>query len=76
MITGHFFFVIASDVALSSYNYYIAKYVVQTVFLIWSFLLYLTFLYAGYKIIHLLQSVPSSMLMRDNSNTHQKGLFL
>ncbi|XP_076482479.1 uncharacterized protein LOC117160390 isoform X1 [Bombus vancouverensis nearcticus] len=75
IITGHFFFVIASDVALTSHNCYIAKYVVQTVFLIWSILLYLTFLHAGYKIIHLLQSVPSSMLMRDNSNTHQKGIM-
>lgn len=51
------------------------KYVVQIVFLIWSILLYLIFLHAGYKLIHLLQTVPNSMLMRD-SNTHQKGLFI
>ncbi|KOX67156.1 hypothetical protein WN51_09400 [Melipona quadrifasciata] len=75
IITGHFFFVIASDIALISHNCYMVKYVVQTVFLIWSILLYLTFLHAGYKIIHLLQTVPSSMLMRDSSNTHQKGIM-
>ncbi|CAK9796942.1 hypothetical protein ANTPLA_LOCUS1020 [Anthophora plagiata] len=75
IITGHFFFVIASDIALTSPNCYMVKYVVQTVFIIWSILLYLTFLHAGYKIIHLLQTVPSSMLMRDSSNTHQKGIM-
>lgn len=80
IITGHFVFVIASDVALTSHNCYmvkyVVKYVVQTVFLIWSILLYLMFLHAGYKITHLLQTVPSSMLMRDNSNIYQKGLFV
>ncbi|XP_053994596.1 uncharacterized protein LOC128884926 isoform X1 [Hylaeus volcanicus] len=75
IITGHFFFIIASDIALTSHNCYMVKYVVQTVFLVWSILLYSTFLHAGYKIIHLLQTVPSSMLMRDNSNTHQKGIM-
>lgn len=76
IITGHFFFVIVSDVALTSHNCYMAKYLVQTVFLIWSILLYLTFLHAGYKVMHLLRTMPSSMLTRDNSNAHHKGLFL
>ncbi|XP_076662986.1 uncharacterized protein LOC143366094 isoform X2 [Andrena cerasifolii] len=75
IITGHFIFVIASNIVLTSHNCYMVKYVVQTVFLIWSILLYLTFLHAGYKVMHLLQTVPSSMLMRDNSNTHQKGIM-
>ncbi|XP_076618717.1 uncharacterized protein LOC143340526 isoform X3 [Colletes latitarsis] len=75
IITGHFFFVIASNIALTSHNCYMIKYVVQTVFLVWSILLYSIFLRAGYKIINLLQTVPSSMLMRDNSNTHQKGIM-
>nr|KAF7427272.1 hypothetical protein H0235_006966 [Vespula pensylvanica] len=75
IITGHFFFVIVSDVALTSHNCYMAKYVVQTVFLIWSILLYLTFLHAGYKVMHLLKTMPSSMLTRDNSNAHQKGIM-
>ncbi|KAK2584041.1 hypothetical protein KPH14_006492 [Odynerus spinipes] len=75
IITGHFFFVIVSDVALTSHNCYMAKYVVQTVFLIWSILLYLTFLHAGYKVMHLLRTMPSSMLTRDNSNAHQKGIM-
>ncbi|XP_016772609.1 uncharacterized protein LOC412943 isoform X2 [Apis mellifera] len=74
IITGHFFFIIASDIALISHNCYMVKYVVQIVFLIWSILLYLIFLHAGYKLIHLLQTVPNSMLMRD-SNTHQKGIM-
>ncbi|KAL2726839.1 uncharacterized protein V1478_007117 [Vespula squamosa] len=75
IITGHFFFVIVSDVALTSHNCYMAKYVVQTVFLLWSILLYLTFLHAGYKVMHLLRTMPSSMLTRDNSNAHQKGIM-
>ncbi|XP_046146064.1 uncharacterized protein LOC114875792 isoform X1 [Osmia bicornis bicornis] len=75
VITAHFVFVIASDIALTSHNCNMVKYVVQTLFLIWSILLYLIFLYAGYKIIHLLQTVPSSMLMRDNSNIHHKGIM-
>ncbi|OAD58749.1 hypothetical protein WN48_10294 [Eufriesea mexicana] len=75
IITGHFLFVIASDIALTSHNCYMVKYVVQTVFLIWSILLYITFLHAGYKINHLLKTVPSSMLMRDSSNTPQKGIM-
>ncbi|XP_017892686.1 uncharacterized protein LOC108632545 [Ceratina calcarata] len=75
IITGHFFFVIASDIALTSHNCYMVKYVVQTVFLAWSILLYLTFLHAGFKILRLLKTVPSSMLMRDSSNTNQKGIL-
>lgn len=76
IITGHFFFVIASDIALTSPNCYVVIYVVQCMFLIWSILLYLTFLHAGYKILQLLKTIPNSMLVRDNSNSHQKGLFL
>ncbi|XP_076224173.1 uncharacterized protein LOC116424682 isoform X3 [Nomia melanderi] len=75
IITGHFFFVIASDIALTSPNCYVVIYVVQSVFLIWSILLYLTFLHAGYKILQWLETVPSSMLVRDNSNNHQKGIM-
>ncbi|XP_012154181.2 uncharacterized protein LOC100883163 isoform X1 [Megachile rotundata] len=75
VITAHFFSVIASDIVLASHNCYMVKYVVQTVFLIWSILLYLIFLHAGYKIFHLLRTVPSSMLMRDNSNMHHKGIM-
>lgn len=73
VITAHFFFIIASDVALVSHNCYMAKYVMQTIFLVWSVLLYLTFLHAGYKVNHLLRTMPSSMLTRDNSNAHHKG---
>ncbi|KAG7214106.1 hypothetical protein KM043_001464 [Ampulex compressa] len=75
-ITGHFFCIIASDVASTSHNCYMAKYVVQTVFLVWSISLYLTFLHAGYKAMHLLRTIPNSMLTRDNSNSHQKGLTI
>lgn len=50
-----------------------AKYVVQAIFLVWSILLYLAFLHAAYKVDHLLRTMPSSMLTRDNSNVHQKG---
>jgi len=49
------------------------KYMVQAAFLVWSILLYLAFLHAAYKIDHLLRTMPSSMLTRDNSNAHQKG---
>ncbi|KAL6257371.1 hypothetical protein P5V15_010944 [Pogonomyrmex californicus] len=75
VITAHFFFVIASDIVLSSHNCYMAKYMVQAAFLIWSILLYLAFLHAAYKIDHLLRTMPSSMLTRDNSNAHQKGIM-
>jgi len=73
IITAHFFFIIASDIVLSSHNCYMAKYMVQAAFLVWSVLLYLAFLHAAYKVDHLLQTMPSSMLTRDNSNAHQKG---
>lgn len=73
IITAHFFFVIASDIVLSSHNCYMAKYIVQAAFLVWSIFLYLAFLHAAYKIDHLLRTMPSSMLTRDNSNAHQKG---
>ncbi|XP_015601297.1 uncharacterized protein LOC107270635 isoform X2 [Cephus cinctus] len=75
VITSHFSCIIASDVALAFHNHYIAKYVVQTVFLIWSILLYLTFLHAGYKVMHLLRTMPNSMLTRDNSHANQKGIM-
>lgn len=75
IITAHFFFVIASDIVLSSHNCYMAKYMVQAAFLVWSVLLYLAFLHAAYKVDHLLRTMPSSMLTRDNSNAHQKGIM-
>lgn len=50
-----------------------AKYVVQAAFLVWSIFLYLAFLHAAYKVDHLLRTMPSSMLTRDNINAHQKG---
>ncbi|XP_071632419.1 uncharacterized protein [Temnothorax longispinosus] len=75
IITAHFFFIIASDIVLSSHNCYMAKYMVQAAFLVWSILLYLAFLHAAHKVDHLLQTMPSSMLTRDNSNAHQKGIM-
>ncbi|XP_014473915.1 PREDICTED: uncharacterized protein LOC106744031 isoform X2 [Dinoponera quadriceps] len=75
IITAHFFFIIASDIALVTHNCYLAKYVLQTVFLVCNVLIYLTFLHAGYKINHLLRTMPSSMLTRDNSIAHQKGIM-
>ncbi|KAL0122648.1 hypothetical protein PUN28_007400 [Cardiocondyla obscurior] len=75
IITAHFFFVIASDIVLSSHNCYMAKYMVQVAFLVWSVLLYLAFLHAAYKVDHLLRTMPSSMLTRDNTNAHQKGIM-
>ncbi|XP_072758120.1 uncharacterized protein [Anoplolepis gracilipes] len=75
IITAHFFFIIASDITLSSHNCYMAKYVVQAAFLVWSIFLYLAFLHAAYKVDHLLRTMPSSMLTRDNSNAHQKGIM-
>ncbi|XP_050452656.1 uncharacterized protein LOC126852192 isoform X1 [Cataglyphis hispanica] len=75
IITAHFFFIIASDITLSSHNCYMAKYVVQAAFLVWSIFLYLAFLHAAYKVDHLLRTMPSSMLTRDNINAHQKGIM-
>ncbi|EZA60845.1 hypothetical protein X777_13047 [Ooceraea biroi] len=75
IITAHFFFIIASNITLSSHNCYMARYVVQAIFLVWSILLYLAFLHAAYKVDHLLRTMPSSMLTRDNSNVHQKGIM-
>lgn len=75
IITAHFFLIIASNITLSSHNCYMAKYVVQAIFLVWSILLYLAFLHAAYKVDHLLRTMPSSMLTRDNSNVHQKGIM-
>lgn len=73
IITAHFFFIIASDITLSSHNCYMAKYVVQAAFLVSSVFLYLAFLHAAYKVDHLLRTMPSSMLTRDSSTAHQKG---
>ncbi|EFN77338.1 uncharacterized protein LOC105189677 [Harpegnathos saltator] len=75
IITAHFFFIIASDIVLVTHNCYLAKYVLQTIFLMCNVLIYLTFLHAGYKINHLLRTMPSSMLTRDNSTAHQKGIM-
>ncbi|EFN73827.1 hypothetical protein EAG_06469 [Camponotus floridanus] len=75
IITAHFFFIIASDITLSSHNCYMAKYVVQAAFLVSSVFLYLAFLHAAYKVDHLLRTMPNSMLTRDNSNAHQKGIM-
>ncbi|XP_066597252.1 uncharacterized protein [Prorops nasuta] len=75
VIIGHFFFIISSDITLAFHNLYIVKYVVQTIFLIWSIFLYLTFLHAGYKVMHLLRTIPSTMLTRDNSTANQKGIM-
>ncbi|XP_046614617.1 uncharacterized protein LOC124302456 isoform X3 [Neodiprion virginianus] len=73
IITAHFSCIIASDGVLAFHNHYIAKYVIQTIFLVWSIMLYLTFLHAGYKVMHLLRTVPNSMLTRDNSHMNQKA---
>ncbi|XP_017798303.1 PREDICTED: uncharacterized protein LOC108579307 [Habropoda laboriosa] len=76
VITSHFFYaVVCPSIAPTTYEYYVAKCVVQTVFIIWSIFLYFTVLHAGYKIIHLLQTVPNSVSMGDSSNTHQKGIM-
>ncbi|XP_057341939.1 uncharacterized protein LOC130678625 [Microplitis mediator] len=75
VITSHFSFVIASDVALAFHNHYITKYVVQTLFLIWSIILYLTFLHAGYKAMDIVRTLPSNALIRDNSLGNQKGIM-
>ncbi|XP_046479761.1 uncharacterized protein [Neodiprion pinetum] len=75
IITAHFSCIIASDGVLAFHNHYIAKYVIQTIFLVWSIMLYLTFLHAGYKVMHLLRTVPNSMLTRDNSHMNQKGIM-
>ncbi|XP_076643479.1 uncharacterized protein LOC143353786 [Halictus rubicundus] len=74
-MAGHLILLVASHIAFASPNVYIVYYMVQCVFLVWSILLYLSFLRAGYKIICLLKTVPSSMLMRDNSHGHQKGIM-
>ncbi|XP_046742816.1 uncharacterized protein LOC124409316 isoform X3 [Diprion similis] len=73
IITAHFSCIIASDGVLAFHNHYVAKYVIQTIFLVWSIMLYLTFLHAGYKVMHLLRTVPNSMLTRDNSHMNQKA---
>ncbi|XP_012257910.2 uncharacterized protein LOC105687107 isoform X2 [Athalia rosae] len=73
IITAHFSCIIASDGVLAFHNHYISKYVIQTIFLLWSIMLYLTFLHAGYKVMHLLRTVPNSMLTRDNSHINQKA---
>ncbi|XP_074097039.1 uncharacterized protein LOC141526133 [Cotesia typhae] len=75
VITSHFSFVIASDVALAFHNHYVTKYVVQTLFLIWSIILYLTFLHAGYKAMDIVRTLPSNALIRDTSLGNQKGIM-
>ncbi|XP_011297750.1 uncharacterized protein [Fopius arisanus] len=75
IITCHFSCVIASDIALAFHNHFVTKYIVQTIFLTWSILLYLTFLHAGYKIMHLLKALPNNLLTRDNSLANQKGIM-
>ncbi|XP_034950993.1 uncharacterized protein [Chelonus insularis] len=75
IITSHFSCVIASDVALAFHNHFITKYVVQSAYLTWSILLYLTFLHAGYKVMNLLKNLPNHILTRDNSLGSQKGIM-
>lgn len=75
VIITHFSLIIVSDIAIAFHIHYTAKYVVQTIFLVWSILLYVSFLYAGYKIMELLRSMPNSMLTHDSSIAHQKGRF-
>ncbi|XP_012270845.1 uncharacterized protein LOC105694587 [Orussus abietinus] len=75
VITSHFSFIIASDVVLIFYNHYVEKYVVQIVFLIWSAVLYTTFLHAGYKVMHLLRTMPNSLLIRESTHPNQKGIM-
>ncbi|XP_078049950.1 uncharacterized protein LOC144476697 [Augochlora pura] len=71
----HFFLVIATNIDLTSPNCYVVYYMVQSVFLVLSILLYLSFLRAGYKIVRLLKAVPSSMLARDNNASDHKGIM-
>ncbi|XP_063991696.1 uncharacterized protein LOC135170105 [Diachasmimorpha longicaudata] len=75
IITCHFSCIIASDIALAFHNHFITKYIVQTIFLTWSILLYLTFLHAGYKIMHLLRTLPNNLLTGDHSVANQKGIM-
>ncbi|XP_016842510.1 uncharacterized protein LOC100680409 isoform X2 [Nasonia vitripennis] len=75
MIIFHFSCIIISDVSLAFHVSYIATYVVQDVFLLWGIVLYVTFLYAGYKVKALLRTLPSNLLTRDNSGANQKGIM-
>ncbi|XP_020293300.1 uncharacterized protein LOC109859437 isoform X2 [Pseudomyrmex gracilis] len=75
VIIAHLFLVITSNIFVSSHNCYLVKYVIQVIFLLWSGFLYFAFLHAAYKVDHLLRTMPSNMLTRDNPNTHQKGIM-
>ena len=55
---------------------YMAKYAVQAIFLIWGLSLFVTFLYAGYKVKILLKTLPTNLLVRDNSSANQKGRWV
>lgn len=76
MIIFHFSCIIISDVSLAFHVSYIATYVVQDVFLLWGLILYVTFLYAGYKVKALLRTLPPNLLTRDNSASNQKGRWI
>ncbi|XP_058799062.1 uncharacterized protein LOC131668699 isoform X5 [Phymastichus coffea] len=72
MIIFHISCVIISDVTLAFHVSYMSKYVVQMVFLIWALMLYVSFLYAGYKVKALLDTLPSNLLAREGSGANQK----
>ncbi|XP_058799059.1 uncharacterized protein LOC131668699 isoform X2 [Phymastichus coffea] len=75
MIIFHISCVIISDVTLAFHVSYMSKYVVQMVFLIWALMLYVSFLYAGYKVKALLDTLPSNLLAREGSGANQKGIM-
>ncbi|XP_058799061.1 uncharacterized protein LOC131668699 isoform X4 [Phymastichus coffea] len=76
MIIFHISCVIISDVTLAFHVSYMSKYVVQMVFLIWALMLYVSFLYAGYKVKALLDTLPSNLLAREGSGANQKGRWV
>ncbi|XP_014227187.1 uncharacterized protein LOC106652634 isoform X2 [Trichogramma pretiosum] len=75
VIIFHFSCVIISDVTLALNMSYVGKYMVQAVFLVWGLILYLSFLYAGYKVKSLLKTLPSNLLARDTLGSNQKGIM-
>ncbi|XP_075211482.1 uncharacterized protein LOC142318833 [Lycorma delicatula] len=76
IITGHFTCVIGFDIIVGFHSQFkIVKYSLQTLFLLWGFILCCTFIYAGYRVKTLLHHMPTALLQRDFSDVNCKGIM-
>ncbi|XP_043206043.1 uncharacterized protein LOC122372641 [Amphibalanus amphitrite] len=76
VICGHFFTVLITDLIAGLETEATALlYISQTVFIVWCLFIHTTFLFIGYKVLHMLNELPSSAFNNGTVDTNTKGIM-